>query len=240
MKIFFILALLFKLTYCFANNSFKGRVVETFSNNKLVKRQYFLKNQNIYAIVTFDNNGSTRIRPVDSIFFKYNISDNLIGVIVYNYSKRGFTRTSNIGLEEYYKRIYYRFCIPILKDGEIFRDILNDFCIINNAVLSDGRSTQDSKQIYHKGKLNITEFSDLDSKFAGLAFDVQMYFYNRTLNSFRFITENNYLKSEDYYFENGVFKRSFHYRYGKITEIINLITTREIKTKEIQQFRYRQ
>ena len=189
----------------------KKNVVEIYENSYLIERIYYsTKDGKMTNSVFYDRMGEL---ASDSMNYGYDVQGNLKEIVKYRMVNGKYQRdipSSNFELPPGCEFVDSLF---VLK--KYLRQIV-DVCTIESSVLSDGEVKKKKKETFN-GTEKTYSYDDLNAKFRNLSFEVQQYFYNQILYSYRFKSQDGYLLDEVFIFEGGVFKRTYQYDINKIT-----------------------
>lgn len=191
------------------NNSKK--VIAVYQDNLLIRKDYLDSKNLLLGSVTYVND----VVPEDSIAFLYNEESEFVGLNEFqiengNANKLGFSPN-----QKYYEDIFNSVedCKTLysLKSSSLLLKELNDICTIQNSVLSNGQEVSNLMSKSQEGNLIVFTFNEVNSKFSNLSEEIQSYFYNKTLLSFKIKLKGNQLIQEEYFYENGKFLRTYSY-----------------------------
>lgn len=232
MKILIVLFIL--LTSCSQSDIKKDnskKVIAVYQDNILIRKDYLDSKNLLLGFVTYVDD----IVPQDSIAFLYNDKNVFIGLNEFQLENGNAKKLDFSPNQKYYENIFNSVeeCKTLysLKSSFLLLKELNDLCTIQNSVLSNGQEVSNLMTKSQEGNLIVFTFNEINSRFSNLSEEIQSYFYNKTLLSFKMKLQDNQLIQEEYIFENGKFLRT--YSYGESLKEKRLRIDFDNKQKEI-------
>ena len=188
-------------------NEEQAKVIRVTQDTLLVQRIYYQGlNEKKQLISKVHLNG--RNHPLDSIQFIRDKSEKIIAKDVYQY-RNGVYEKQVLGSGPY-REVKCDILSKVTKPQFYLRD-LSDICIIASATLPEGGIVANKITSSIDGDTIIIYAEKIDSRFRGLSQEIESFFYDQILHSFKLQIQGDKLLTERYVFEDGTLLRIFYY-----------------------------
>jgi hypothetical protein len=197
-------------------NEEQTKIIRVTQDTLLIQRIYYkADNEKKQLISKVYLNGRNHL--LDSIRFIRDKNEKVIAKDVYQY-KNGVFEKQIIGSGTF-SEVECDILSRITKPQFYLRD-LSDICIITSATLPEGGVVADKIKSSNDGDTTTIYAENINARFRGLSLEIESFFYNELLHSFKFQFQDEKLLTEKYVFEEGTLQRIYYYDFKELTVTI--------------------
>lgn len=197
-------------------NEESAKVIRMTQDTLLVQRIYYQGlNEEKQVISKVHLNG--RNHTLDSIQFIRDKTGKIIAKDVYQY-KNGVYEKQVLGSGTF-SEVKCEILSKVTKPQFYLRD-LSDICIITSATLPEGGIVAKKIRSLIDGDTINIYAEKINARFRGLSQEIESFFYNQILHSFKLQILGDKLLTEWYVFEDGTLQRIYYYDSKELTVTI--------------------